>query len=147
MYNSKLSYVLLHYTRGEAVEASVYRTAGWSCQDKAFIRPRNCWSGTAVWRGKEFKQVLCLFMQHSEVLSFCSWTDLLVCMNPSSSISPILRAEELFQQGLQNLSETDKSICQVFHLRYADFHLYHNKQEAKAINHYTKVGLCLHACC
>ncbi|KAM9336313.1 interferon-induced protein with tetratricopeptide repeats 5-like [Symphorus nematophorus] len=48
------------------------------------------------------------------------------------------RAEELFQQGLCNLSVTDKSICQVFHLRYAEFHHYHTKQEAEAIAHYTK---------
>lgn len=61
--------------------------------------------------------------------------------SPSSSSSLYLRAEELFQQGLRNLSETDKSICQVFHLRYADFHLYQTKQEAEAVAHYTKVGL------
>ncbi|XP_041818532.1 interferon-induced protein with tetratricopeptide repeats 5-like [Chelmon rostratus] len=52
------------------------------------------------------------------------------------------RAEELFQQGLQNLSGTDKSISQVFHLRYAEFHHYHTKQEADAISHYTE-GLML----
>ncbi|XP_045925595.1 interferon-induced protein with tetratricopeptide repeats 5-like isoform X4 [Micropterus dolomieu] len=48
------------------------------------------------------------------------------------------RAEELFQQGLQNFSKTDKMICQVFHLNYANFQLYHTKQEAKAIPHYIK---------
>ncbi|XP_018544118.1 interferon-induced protein with tetratricopeptide repeats 10 isoform X2 [Lates calcarifer] len=46
------------------------------------------------------------------------------------------RAEELFQQGLENLSE--KKICQIFHHRYANFHLYHTKQEAEAIEHYTQ---------
>ncbi|XP_044035845.1 interferon-induced protein with tetratricopeptide repeats 5-like isoform X2 [Siniperca chuatsi] len=50
----------------------------------------------------------------------------------------LIRAEELFQQGLRNLSETDKSICQVFYLRYADFHHYNTKQEAEAIDLYTK---------
>ncbi|XP_070782866.1 interferon-induced protein with tetratricopeptide repeats 5-like [Enoplosus armatus] len=48
------------------------------------------------------------------------------------------RAEELFQQGLQNLSEMEKGICQVFHLRYAQFHHYHTKKEAEAIVHYTE---------
>ncbi|XP_038591447.1 interferon-induced protein with tetratricopeptide repeats 5-like isoform X2 [Micropterus salmoides] len=45
------------------------------------------------------------------------------------------RAEELFQQGLRNSSSADKI---VFHLNYADFHLYHTKQEDKAIPHYTE---------
>ncbi|XP_076616339.1 antiviral innate immune response effector IFIT1-like [Chaetodon auriga] len=52
------------------------------------------------------------------------------------------RAEELFQLGLQNLSTTEKSICQVLHLRYAEFHHYHTKQEAEAISQYTE-GLML----
>ncbi|XP_070707968.1 interferon-induced protein with tetratricopeptide repeats 5-like [Pempheris klunzingeri] len=52
------------------------------------------------------------------------------------------RAEELFQQGLLHLSETDVTICQVFHLRYGDFHLYHRRQEAEAVAHYKK-GLTL----
>ncbi|XP_045925592.1 interferon-induced protein with tetratricopeptide repeats 5-like isoform X2 [Micropterus dolomieu] len=45
------------------------------------------------------------------------------------------RAEELFQQAFQNLA-TDKGATQAFHLNYADFYLYHTKQEAKAIPHY-----------
>ncbi|CAJ1081311.1 interferon-induced protein with tetratricopeptide repeats 5-like [Xyrichtys novacula] len=47
------------------------------------------------------------------------------------------RAEELFQQGLKNL-DSDKHICQIFFLRYADFHLHHRKQEAEAVAHYTE---------
>uniref|UniRef100_A0A3Q1IR75 Interferon-induced protein with tetratricopeptide repeats 5-like n=1 Tax=Anabas testudineus TaxID=64144 RepID=A0A3Q1IR75_ANATE len=48
------------------------------------------------------------------------------------------RAEELFQLGLQKLSESDNGICQIFHQRYGDFHLYHNRKEEKAIDHYTQ---------
>lgn len=58
----------------------------------------------------------------------------------SSSLPLSLRAEELFQQGSQNLSESDKGICQIFHQRYADFHLYHTRKEDEAIDHYTQVG-------
>ncbi|XP_051272991.1 interferon-induced protein with tetratricopeptide repeats 5 isoform X2 [Dicentrarchus labrax] len=53
------------------------------------------------------------------------------------------KAEELFKLGSQKLLETEKDICQVFHLRYAEFHHYHTKQEAEAIAHYTEVGSCL----
>uniref|UniRef100_A0A3B4YI81 Interferon-induced protein with tetratricopeptide repeats 5-like n=1 Tax=Seriola lalandi dorsalis TaxID=1841481 RepID=A0A3B4YI81_SERLL len=50
------------------------------------------------------------------------------------------RAEELFQQGLKMLeSESENSICQAVHQRYADFHFYHTKKEAEAIDHYTQV--------
>ncbi|XP_056222607.1 interferon-induced protein with tetratricopeptide repeats 5-like isoform X1 [Seriola aureovittata] len=53
------------------------------------------------------------------------------------------RAEELFQQGLKMLeSESENSICQAVHQRYADFHFYHTKKEAEAIDHYTQ-GLLL----
>ncbi|XP_070846813.1 interferon-induced protein with tetratricopeptide repeats 1-like [Chaetodon trifascialis] len=52
------------------------------------------------------------------------------------------RAEELFQLGLQNLPTTEKSICQVLHLRYAEFHHYHTKQEVDAVSQYTE-GLML----
>ncbi|KAG7232804.1 hypothetical protein INR49_008081 [Caranx melampygus] len=49
------------------------------------------------------------------------------------------RAEELFQQGLKMIkSESEKTICQVVHHRYADFHHYHTKQQAMAIDHYTQ---------
>ncbi|XP_071319301.1 interferon-induced protein with tetratricopeptide repeats 5-like isoform X2 [Trachinotus anak] len=55
------------------------------------------------------------------------------------SFSFSFRAEEWFQQGLKMLeSESEKSISQVVHHRYAEFHFYHTKQEAKAINHYTQ---------
>ncbi|KAG7218020.1 hypothetical protein INR49_020683 [Caranx melampygus] len=48
-------------------------------------------------------------------------------------------AEELFQQGLKMIkSESEKTICQVVHHRYADFHHYHTKQQAMAIDHYTQ---------
>uniref|UniRef100_A0A3B4YEF6 Interferon-induced protein with tetratricopeptide repeats 5-like n=1 Tax=Seriola lalandi dorsalis TaxID=1841481 RepID=A0A3B4YEF6_SERLL len=50
------------------------------------------------------------------------------------------RAEELFQQGLKMLeSESENSICQAVHQRYADFHFYHTKKEAEAIDHYTQL--------
>lgn len=60
--------------------------------------------------------------------------------NSSPSLNRSLRAEELFQQGLQKLYESDKGICQIFHQHYADFHFFHTKKEAEAIDHYTQVG-------
>lgn len=52
------------------------------------------------------------------------------------------RAEQLFQQCLKmTKSESEMSICQVVHQRYADFHHYHTKQQAEAIKHYTQVGV------
>ncbi|XP_030610997.1 interferon-induced protein with tetratricopeptide repeats 5-like isoform X2 [Archocentrus centrarchus] len=52
------------------------------------------------------------------------------------------RAEEIFQQCLK-LAESEKSLFQTVHQRYADFHYYNKKNEAEAIVHYTK-GLLLH---
>lgn len=97
---------------------------------------KRIWAGTlTLW--------LNLTNHFSTSSSFCSYALLIIIV----VISWSLRAEELFQQGLQNLSGTDKSISQVFHLRYAEFHHYHTKQEADAISHYTEVGLRLYVCC
>ncbi|XP_030611549.1 interferon-induced protein with tetratricopeptide repeats 5-like [Archocentrus centrarchus] len=50
----------------------------------------------------------------------------------------IRRAENIFLQCLQKFPEFEESLCQTFHQRYADFHLYHKKNEVEAIAHYTK---------
>ncbi|KAM7370295.1 hypothetical protein PAMP_009856 [Pampus punctatissimus] len=64
-------------------------------------------------------------------------------LSKSTSLShDMYRANKLFQKALQMLPESDKGICQFFHLCYADFHYYHTKQETEAITHYTK-GLLL----
>uniref|UniRef100_A0A3Q0SCB4 Interferon-induced protein with tetratricopeptide repeats 5 n=1 Tax=Amphilophus citrinellus TaxID=61819 RepID=A0A3Q0SCB4_AMPCI len=52
----------------------------------------------------------------------------------------IRRAENIFLQCLQKFPEFEESLCQTFHQRYADFHLYHKKNEVEAIAHYTKVS-------
>ncbi|XP_053197798.1 interferon-induced protein with tetratricopeptide repeats 5-like [Scomber japonicus] len=49
-----------------------------------------------------------------------------------------IRANELFQQALQILPGSCKSIQQFFHRCYGDFHFYHSKQEADAIAHYSE---------
>ncbi|XP_026171170.1 interferon-induced protein with tetratricopeptide repeats 5-like isoform X2 [Mastacembelus armatus] len=48
------------------------------------------------------------------------------------------RAEKWFQQVLQMLPGSEKSICQGFHKHYADFQFYHNRNMDKAIDHYTQ---------
>ncbi|GLD68650.1 interferon-induced protein with tetratricopeptide repeats 5-like isoform X2 [Lates japonicus] len=50
----------------------------------------------------------------------------------------IERAEELFQQGLGKFIKVREKICQIFHHRTANFHLYHTKQEVEAIEHYAQ---------
>ncbi|XP_029934322.1 interferon-induced protein with tetratricopeptide repeats 1-like [Myripristis murdjan] len=48
------------------------------------------------------------------------------------------RAKELFQETLMMSSERDKYIRQFVHLRFAQFHHYHTREEATAIQYYTK---------
>ncbi|XP_035767831.1 interferon-induced protein with tetratricopeptide repeats 1-like [Neolamprologus brichardi] len=48
------------------------------------------------------------------------------------------RAEEAFQQCLEKLPELKEKLCQIIHQYYGDFYLYHKKNEAQAIAHYTK---------
>uniref|UniRef100_A0A3Q2Q1A6 Interferon-induced protein with tetratricopeptide repeats 5 n=1 Tax=Fundulus heteroclitus TaxID=8078 RepID=A0A3Q2Q1A6_FUNHE len=50
------------------------------------------------------------------------------------------RAEEMFQHCFKMIPEIpDESVCQVIHQRYAEFHFYHTKKPADAIDHYKKV--------
>ncbi|XP_035998300.1 interferon-induced protein with tetratricopeptide repeats 5 isoform X1 [Fundulus heteroclitus] len=49
------------------------------------------------------------------------------------------RAEEMFQHCFKMFPEIpDESVCQVIHQRYAEFHFYHTKKPADAIDHYKK---------
>ncbi|KAL4008198.1 hypothetical protein ACER0C_002050 [Sarotherodon galilaeus] len=67
---------------------------------------------------------------------FLAWAELALLYAEEWDLS---RAEEIFQQCLEKLPELEEEkVCQTIHLRYGDFHLYHKKNEAQAIAHYTK---------
>uniref|UniRef100_A0A668TPB5 Uncharacterized protein n=1 Tax=Oreochromis aureus TaxID=47969 RepID=A0A668TPB5_OREAU len=65
-----------------------------------------------------------------------AWADLALLCAEEGDMS---RAEEAYQQCLEKLPEVEEEKdCQTIHQRCGDFHLYHKKNEAQAIAHYTK---------
>ncbi|KAL4008200.1 hypothetical protein ACER0C_002052 [Sarotherodon galilaeus] len=65
-----------------------------------------------------------------------AWAELALLYAEEGDLS---RAEETFLHCLEKLPELEEEkVCQTIHQRYGDFHLYHTKNEAQAIAHYTK---------
>ncbi|KAL4008209.1 hypothetical protein ACER0C_002061 [Sarotherodon galilaeus] len=68
-----------------------------------------------------------------------AWAELALLYAEEGDMS---RAEETFKHCLEKLPEAkEKRDCLIIHQHYGDFHLYHTKNEAQAIAHYTKVLL------